>query len=357
MRCYVSGRLSVRWAFSIMFVSDYYPLLRRFLFLLPPEAAHSLSLKAIRYLPRQKSSVESLTEKACFLSGLKLKNRVGLAAGFDKDGDCIDALFNLGFGFIEVGTVTPLPQPGNLKPRLFRVPAHSALINRMGFNNKGVDYLVRNLRRRKVKGVVGVNIGKNKETSLNKAAEDYLMCLDKVYPYADYIVVNTSSPNTPGLRDLMGQAYLSTLLGRIMEKYEGLVQQHQKALPLFLKTTVDVADEDIKNIVSLALEYQLSGIISSNTTIERKLIAGHGYASQKGGLSGSPLTDVALTRMRLLRSLVPREFALIGVGGIMSAEDAKNRLQAGADVLQLYTGFVYSGPALIRNIVNAVKSV
>ncbi len=331
----------------MQWLKQHYGLLRRLLFLLPPELAHTIGCYSLKYFSFN-APLLNATEVP-FLQ-FQLPHCLGLAAGFDKNADYIDDLFSTGFSFVEVGTVTPLPQMGNAKPRLFRLPEHQALINRMGFNNKGVDYLVKNLQSRSSSGIVGVNIGKNKTTPLDKAANDYVLCLQKVYPYADYIVINLSSPNTPGLRDLMGQNYLQSLLKAVTEKQQQLCQQHQKKVPILLKTTVDVDDEQVKSIVDLSLNLGLSGMISSNTTVDRSQIQYHRFCKQAGGVSGAPLTDRALNRMRLLRSLVPETFELVGVGGIMSGDDAKARLEAGANVLQTYTGFIYSGPQLIADI-------
>lgn len=325
----------------------WFKLARALLFCLPAELAHHLVLKCLRFYPDQRKK-GTLAQSPFAVMGLEFNSRLGLAAGFDKNGEHIDAWFKLGFGFIEVGTVTPKPQQGNPKPRLFRLFKHQAIINRMGFNNKGVDYLVEKLRSRRSNGIVGVNIGKNKQTPLHLAYQDYVHCLRKVFNYADYIVVNVSSPNTPGLRDLLQEQHLAALLSKIMDAYEDLTARHAKRPPILLKVTVDLAPEELQVVALLVKRYQLSGVISSNTTVDKSAVEGSRNASQAGGLSGLPLQAAAQQQLQLLRSMLGPEFCLIGVGGIMLAKDARERIAAGADLVQVYTGLVYAGPSLVK---------
>jgi dihydroorotate dehydrogenase len=334
-----------------------YKFFRSILFWLPAEFSHLLSLTLLKWFYKMPCQLNRALKKAPHkpvkVAGLVFKNPVGLAGGFDKNGDYIEALFALGFGFIELGTVTPLPQKGNSKPRLFRLVKQSALINRMGFNNKGVDYLVSRLQKLKHRcGVIGVNIGKNKSTLMENSASDYIICMNKVYPYADYITINISSPNTPGLRSLQLGDALSDLLSELDQARQKLIQSFNKRIPLFLKITVDLNDEDLIGIVSLIQQYHLDGIITSNTTLQRDAVATSRYAKQAGGLSGQPLSSRAERHMALLNDKTGVDVALIGVGGIMSSNEAIGRFSAGADLIQLYTGLIYSGPQLIRDILN-----
>jgi dihydroorotate dehydrogenase len=325
----------------------WFKLVRALLFCFPAELAHHLVLKCLRFYPDQRKTGFA-TQPPFSVMGLEFNSRLGLAAGFDKNGEYIDAWFKLGFGFIEVGTVTPKPQKGNPKPRLFRLVKHQAIINRMGFNNKGVDYLVAKLRSRRSSGIVGVNIGKNKQTPLYLAYQDYVCCLRKVFNYADYIVINVSSPNTPRLRDLLQESQLNTLLSKIMAAYDDLAARHHKRPPILLKVTVDLAPEELHVISVLVKQYRLSGVISSNTTVDKSAVEGDRNASQTGGLSGLPLQAAAQEQLQLLRSLLGPEFCLIAVGGIMSQQDARDRIESGADLVQVYTGLVYAGPALVK---------
>ncbi len=327
-----------------------YAVVRRILFLFPAEFSHSLSLWLLRlwatcipvsWMARQQQGGREVTVK-----GLTLPHRIGLAGGLDKNGDCIDAMLALGFACVEVGTVTPLPQSGNPKPRLFRLVKDRALINRMGFNNKGVDYCVKRLRQRRFPGVVGVNIGKNKQTPLAQAHEDYATCLRKVFPYADYIVINISSPNTPGLRDLGQEEALSTLLGHLQPLMVELTEQYQRR-PLWLfKISVDVPDAFLPTFVRLLSSAGVDGVITSNTTLDREGLVSV-ERSQSGGLSGQPLTERALAQLAALRAL-DADLLLVAAGGVMTAADVTARVAAGADVVQLYTGFIYHGSALIQ---------
>lgn len=330
-----------------------YWLLRRALFALDPEAAHHLALAALDAYALFKKEVIVLQPKT--VMGLRFPNPLGLAAGFDKDGDHINGCCALGFGFIEVGTVTPYAQPGNKKPRLFRIPEAQALMNAMGFNNKGADHLQQQLSARKKNGaIIGANIGKNKDIPLNDAHKDYLICLEKLYSHADYFVINVSSPNTPGLRELQSGSYIEDLLTRITGCKDRLVDAKQRDVPLLVKTTVDLADDDLKRLLDLLTVKKFAGIVSSNTTIDHSSVSSHLTPAMRGGLSGAPLTERRLRQLETIRSHVAKDFTLISVGGIMSAVDAKAALIAGADLIQLYTGLIYSGPALVANILKSL---
>lgn len=322
---------------------------------LPPEAAHLVGKRLLNFYyscfdPRHKKQSSAHYE----FCGLSFTNRVGLAAGWDKDGECIDALFRLGFGFVEVGTVTPKPQRGNPKPRLFRIAKKKALINRMGFNNQGVDALVQRLKRRRESGVLGVNIGKNALTPLESAADDYCYCLEAVFPYADYIVINISSPNTPGLRSLQSASYLEALLKTIVERRDLLEAKHKKKLPVFVKSSVDLKSDQLPGFIDTLITYQVAGIIVSNTTVDHSAVQGLAHAGQQGGLSGAPLHKRNLALIKKISELAKGQLMIIGVGGILSKTDAKAYFQAGASLVQLYTGFVYEGPQLISECCSVV---
>lgn len=334
-----------------------YGLLRDLLFLLPPEASHDVSLRAIAVLERLGLSglvAPGFEPSPVQVMGLSFPNPIGLAAGLDKDGRCIDGLAALGFGFIEIGTVTPLPQPGNPRPRLFRLRQDRALINRMGFNNDGIDALRGRLQQARRRGIVGVNIGRNKTTANEQAHEDYVACLEQVYTDASYIVVNISSPNTPGLRDLQHEASLRELLGAVTGAYARLANQHDCRPPLVLKIAPDLEPADVELICGLLLEYELDGVIVSNTTLARDGLQSAARV-ETGGLSGAPLRERADTILRQVVAGVDGRVAVIGVGGIMSADAARRKLDLGADLIQLYTGFIYSGPALVRDCALAAR--
>ncbi|MEJ2668955.1 MAG: quinone-dependent dihydroorotate dehydrogenase [Gammaproteobacteria bacterium] len=339
---------------------SFYPLLRRALFTLPPEVAHDVALKCI-------SAGHKAGVLKCFFSaaptrcpvsclGLPFPNPVGLAAGLDKNGDYIDGLGALGFGFIEVGTVTPLPQGGNPKPRLFRLPEYSALINRMGFNNKGVDYLVERLKARRFEGIVGVNIGKNKSTSLNLAKEDYLHCLKKVYSLADYVTVNVSSPNTPGLRELQHGDHLRTLLAAIAREQRVLTRIFHRDVPILVKVAPDLDDAAIEMIAKVINNEGLRGVIATNTTRDMSLVSRSPLRLEEGGLSGKPVAQKSNAVLRKFRQLLDTDRVLVGVGGIVDGKQAAVKASLGADLLQVYTGFIYRGPALLRECVRAVEA-
>lgn len=334
-----------------------YDLVRRGLFLLSPETAHDISLEGLGALHRLgalswQSAVPECSPKT--LWGLEFKNPIGLAAGLDKNADYLDALGALGFGFIEVGTVTPRPQPGNPMPRLFRLPESQAIINRMGFNNKGVDYLVERVKKSRYSGVIGINIGKNKTTPEEEALADYLHCLDKVHEHADYVVVNLSSPNTPGLRNLQFGDALKQLLEGLKERQQFLARQSGKK-PVLIKIAPDLDVEEIEQIAALFNDYEVDGVVATNTTLSRDGVSGQAGAEEAGGLSGAPLRHNATCVLRQFRSALNDDIPLIGVGGVLYGEDACEKVEAGADLVQIYTGFIYRGPALIRECVAALN--
>ncbi len=332
-----------------------YRLLRPLLFRLDPETAHELGLAALRmaaHMGRLNPLRSAPLMKPREAFGLCFPNPVGLAAGMDKNGDCIAGLAALGFGFIELGTVTPRPQPGNPKPRLFRLPQAGAVINRMGFNNKGVDYLIDRVRTAGYDGVLGINIGKNRDTPNERALDDYLLCLRKVYPYAHYVTVNISSPNTPGLRELQHPDKLQQLLSGLKREQGRLSQEQGRYVPLVLKVAPDLEPADVETIAAVVRNQGIDAVIATNTTAARPA-AVHGlpFAEEEGGLSGRPLAERSTQVIRQFRSVTDGDLALIGCGGIFSATDAEIKMAAGADLVQIYTGFIYRGPALIEEIV------
>ena len=334
-----------------------YSLARTALFKLDPEVAHDLTLKSLARLGAGAGvlGAGSSHGESRRVMGLDFANPVGLAAGLDKNGEYIDALGALGFGFLEIGTVTPRPQPGNPKPRMFRLVDREALINRLGFNNLGVERLLENVARASWKGVLGINIGKNFDTPLERAAEDYLACLDAVYAAASYVTVNISSPNTRNLRDLQSPERLGELLAAIMGRGESLAAKHGKRKPIAVKIAPDLDDEQIDAVARLAVEHRVDALIATNTTVARDEVAGHALAAEAGGLSGRPLfarsTAVLAKLARSLDGAIP----LIGVGGILSGADARAKIDAGAALVQMYTGFVYRGPALIAAARRALR--
>lgn len=337
-----------------------YALARPFLFRLDAEQAHHAAMWAIEAAyrsglnPLLSRRPEPMPIKAF---GLEFPNPVGLAAGLDKNGTHIDALFALGFGFIEIGTTTPRPQEGNPKPRMFRLPEHQAVINRLGFNNDGVDALVANVERarRSGPGLLGINIGKNRDTPNENAVDDYLHCLRKVYPVADYITVNISSPNTAGLRDLQQEEMLWKFVSTLRESQEDLAADFGERRPMLVKIAPDLAEEEIDRIAEIMNLARVDGVIATNTTIERQAVAGHRHASEAGGLSGKPLYARSTAVLRRLRSKLNENIPIIGVGGILSGADAAGKLAAGASLVQIYTGMVYRGPGLVYEAVEAVR--
>ncbi len=336
-----------------------YGLARPFLFSLPAERAHGIGLNALDVAYRS-GMASLLTRRPQPLPtkafGLSFPNPVGLAAGLDKNGDHIDALLALGFGFVEVGTVTPRPQPGNPQPRMFRLVRDQALINRLGFNNGGVDALVRNVgRARRKGGLLGINIGKNKDTPNEDAARDYLHCLERVYPLADYVTVNISSPNTAGLRELQEEQALRRLVAALREAQERLAGQHGRRVPLLVKVAPDLDDNDIDAAARVLGDLGVDGVIATNTTISRTSVQGHRHADEAGGLSGAPLMGQSTLVLRRLRARLPESIPLIGVGGILSGADAVAKMAAGASLVQCYSGLIYRGPELIAECVDAMR--
>ena len=335
----------------------YYPLSRHFLFKLDPEVAHELSIHQLAWMggtPFELFFRNKLPSRPVEVMGLKFDNPVGLAAGLDKDGDAIDAFGAMGFGFIEVGTVTPRPQPGNDKPRIFRVIPAQGIINRMGFNNKGVDNLIENVKKSRYKGILGINIGKNKDTPIENGKDDYLICMDKVYPYAGYIAVNISSPNTPNLRQLQYGEALDELLKVLKERQKELAEQHKKYVPLAVKIAPDLTSDELKQVAESLLKYNIDGVIATNTTLDRELIHDMPHAAETGGLSGRPLQNKSTEIIRQLHEYLKGQIPIIGVGGIDSAMAAREKMQAGAELVQIYSGFIYHGPDLVKNIVNNI---
>ncbi|WP_372863791.1 quinone-dependent dihydroorotate dehydrogenase [Spongiibacter sp.] len=337
-----------------------YSLIRPLLFRLSAETAHNVSLKALSAAHRLGlSGLLAARPEPCPVEvmGIRFPNPVGLAAGLDKDARHIDALAALGFGFIEVGTVTPRPQPGNPGPRLFRLPAAEAIINRMGFNNRGVDALVAAVTASHYDGVLGINIGKNKDTPAEQAVDDYLYCLRKVYPLASYVTVNLSSPNTPGLRDLQFGEPLRLLLQALKAAQLALAEEHGRYVPLAVKIAPDMVDEDVRDVARTFVETGIDAVIATNTTISREAVAGLLHAEEAGGLSGAPVREAATRVVRILADELAGRLPIIGVGGIASAEAAAEKVEAGAALLQVYTGFIYRGPALIRDAVRGASTV
>ena len=330
-----------------------YSLLRPTLFSLDPEDAHGLTLSGLDLAQRLGllGLLPRATDRPVRVMGIDFPNAVGLAAGLDKDGVHINALAALGFGFIEIGTVTPRPQSGNPKPRLFRLPQARAIINRMGFNNLGVDNLVKNVEASGFKGVLGINIGKNKDTPNDHAVDDYLSCLDKVYAHASYVTVNISSPNTQNLRELQKDEALDALLSAIKLRQSELAQQHGKYVPIALKIAPDLDDAQIAAIAALLMMHRIDAVIATNTTIARQGVAGLPHAEETGGLSGAPVRAASTRVVRELARHLNNEVPIIGVGGILSGDDAREKIDACASLVQLYSGLIYRGPALVRECV------
>ena len=334
-----------------------YGLIRKALFLTDPETAHGLALESLRlgYGVGATGLLFGEQSQPVTVMGLEFPNPVGMAAGMDKNGDYIDALGSLGFGFVEIGTVTPRPQAGNPKPRVFRLEKATGMINRLGFNNKGVDYLVKQAAKRKFTGILGINIGKNFDTPIEKAAEDYLICLEKVYPHADYITINISSPNTKGLRDLQAAEQLDELLSAINARRQQLAYEYDKRVPLVVKVAPDLEDEQISEIAEVVVRNEFDGLIATNTTISREEVKGMRHGHEQGGLSGAPVLQKANHVLAAFRAALPDEITLIGVGGITKGEDAAEKINLGADLVQFYTGFVYRGPDLVRDSLKAIS--
>ena len=343
-----------------------YALTRPLLFGMDAEAAHDFTMDMLargQHTPLQWAWCNETVHDPIQLAGLTFPNRVGLAAGLDKNARCIDALGAMGFGFVEVGTVTPKPQPGNPKPRMFRLPERQALINRFGFNNEGLEAFLGNVQRsrfrtaaRQHRMLLGLNIGKNATTPIEDATRDYLTCLDGVYPHADYVTVNISSPNTQNLRALQSDAALDALLAAIAERREALAAQQGRRVPVFVKIAPDLQDEQVAVIAATLQRHGMDGVIATNTTISREAVKGLRHAEETGGLSGAPVYEASNRVIAQLRAALGQGFPIIGVGGILSAEDAVGKIRAGADVVQIYTGLVYQGPALVVQAARAIKT-
>ncbi len=320
-----------------------------------PEVAHNLMIMGLKrtcHTPLANLYRQNLSSKPLSVMGLKFPNRVGLAAGLDKNGEAVDAFYEMGFGHVEIGTVTPKPQPGNPKPRVFRIPEKKAIINRMGFNNQGIERVLYNLSEKKIAGIVGINIGKNRDTPIDKSEDDYLLCLDEVYQFASYVVVNISSPNTPELRSLQFGSFLSELLSSMKKRQNQLANHYNRYVPLAIKIAPDLNSSEISSISRAILEIDLDGIIATNTTVNRASVLNLKHAQEKGGLSGSPLLETSTSVIKALYKLLGNKIPIIGVGGIMSAEDAREVFSSGARIIQIYSGLIYHGPSLIKNIAN-----
>ncbi len=339
-----------------------YPIARAALFALDAEAAHDLTLATLSAAQRTPLCLawrQARVDDPVTVAGLRFPNRVGLAAGLDKNGRAIDAFGAMGFGFVEVGTVTPLPQAGNPKPRMFRLPECTALINRLGFNNEGLASFVANVRRARFRdhgGVLGLNIGKNAATPMERATDDYLKGLECVYPHADYVTVNISSPNTKNLRALQSDEALAGLLTELMTRRAELAREHGRNVPLFVKIAPDLDDAQIRAIAQALREHGVDGVIATNTTLSREAVAGLRHADEAGGLSGAPVLEASNRVIATLRTQLGPDFPIIGVGGVTSAEAAVSKLEAGADLVQIYTGLIYQGPALVRQAALALKA-
>ena len=337
-----------------------YALTRPFLFGLDPEQAHDLTLAAlarIQHTPLVCTVAQARVNDPVTVAGLKFPNRIGLAAGLDKNGRCIDGLGAMGFGFIEVGTVTPKPQPGNPKPRMFRLVEAQALINRLGFNNGGLDAFVANVQRarfRRQGGILGLNIGKNAATPIERAVDDYLLCLDGVYPHADYVTVNISSPNTQNLRSLQSDEALDALLGAVQQRKGQLAKQHGRTVPIFVKIAPDLDETQITVIAATLKKNAIDGVIATNTPVVRDAVKHLPHGQETGGLSGAPVFEASNRVIAQLRVALGATFPIIGVGGVMSAADAVAKRAAGADLVQIYTGFIYKGPDLVSQAARAL---
>ena len=337
-----------------------YELIRKILFKLDAETSHELTLDmlgAAQRLGLIKLFAPKIPNQPVEVLGLNFPNPVGLAAGLDKNGDYIDALGNLGFGFIEIGTITPRPQPGNPQPRLFRLPEHQAIINRMGFNNKGVDHLVEQVKKAKYKGVLGINIGKNFDTAVEDADRDYEICLEKVYAHADYVTVNISSPNTPGLRNLQFGDSLKSLLSTLKEAQRRLEKEHNKYTPILVKIAPDMDQDETKMVAEALTENEMDGVIATNTTLERETVAGHEHANEAGGLSGKPVQGSSTQVLAWLSEELKDKMPIIGVGGIIDGPSAAEKMKNGAALVQVYSGFIYRGPKLISEASDAIAAV
>lgn len=326
-----------------------YGLAKKVLFCLSPEASHEVAMDCLGAAHRLGllQLFGNTYSRPVEVMGLKFPNPVGLAAGLDKNGDYFNALGALGFGFVEIGTITPQPQPGNPEPRLFRLPEQNAIINRMGFNNKGVAHLVEQVKKRTYQGVLGINIGKNKTTPDDDALNDYLFCLRAVYPHADYVTINISSPNTPGLRSLQFGESLERLVAGIKNEQKILAGTHGRYVPIAVKIAPDMNDDEIRAVASTLVDHQIDAVIATNTTLSREGVENSLHANEAGGLSGTPVRDKSTHVIQVLNDYLQGALPIIGVGGIMSGADAKAKFDAGAKLVQIYSGFIYRGPGLI----------
>ncbi|MEZ3498119.1 quinone-dependent dihydroorotate dehydrogenase [Pantoea sp. KPR_PJ] len=331
-----------------------YPIVRPALFKLDPERAHELTFQQLRFIsgtPLEAFIRQRLPSRPVTCMGLRFDNALGLAAGLDKNAECIDAFGAMGFGFVEVGTVTPRAQAGNDKPRMFRLVEAEGIINRMGFNNLGVDHLVENVKKARFKGILGINIGKNKDTAVENGKEDYLICMEKVYAHAGYIAINISSPNTPGLRTLQYGEALDDLLASIKARQKELEQRHLKYVPVAVKIAPDLSEEELIQIADSLVRHNIDGVIATNTTLDRSLVSGLKHSSETGGLSGRPVQSSSTAVIKRLAQELKGTLPIIGVGGIDSLTAAREKMAAGASLVQIYSGFIYKGPALIKDIV------
>jgi dihydroorotate dehydrogenase len=354
MPCCGFGPSNVKLTLKPLWLDMWYPLLRSLLFTLDEEKSHYVALQLLKsssWDQRRRQYLAAFPSRPVNVLGMTFPNPVGLAAGLDKNGDYIAPLQALGFGFVEIGTVTPKPQNGNPKPRLFRLPAAQAIINRMGFNNFGVEHLVKKLREPRLPGIVGANIGKNTQTPLEEAAADYCFCLEKVYSHVDYVTVNISSPNSPGLRNLQSANFLNHLLTELDKTQQQLAQEGRRKIPLLVKIDPDLHDSLLPELVAIILDHQVDGIIATNTTVNHRLVEHLPHGHEPGGLSGEPLFQRSTQVVRKLVELLGNKLPVVAVGGILSPEDALEKLAAGASLVQLYTGLIYRGPSLIRDIV------
>jgi dihydroorotate dehydrogenase len=341
-----------------MTLNLFYPLARTAMFRLEAEAAHALTMKGLNAAVAAGTAGlinGSIPDDPRTVMGLRFPNPVGMAAGADKNGECIDGFGALGFGFLELGGVTPRPQPGNAKPRLFRVIPARGIINRLGFNNLGVDVLVENLKRRRYKGIVGVNLGKNLDTPLEKAADDYAICYEKVYQHTDFATVNISSPNTKNLRQLQGEDELGPILKHIKKTQARLADTHGRLVPLAVKIAPDLTDEQIEAIARMLVKHKMDAVIATNTTISREAIKGLAHADEAGGLSGAPVFEASNRVIRALAGHLDGALPVIGVGGIMSGADARVKMEAGASLVQFYSGMIYRGPGLVAEVARALR--